>query len=215
MKMQQTKSYWRLVAVAGVVSAFVASACVVTTDDPGDSKGGSGGSGATAGSSTSGGSSSTVGSSAAGSSAHAGSGTAGSGTDDSVTCDDQTSAGGAPGEGSSCEPADATDECQVCIQKNCCEEYGACYATNPNNQCGYGGPLVNNKYQEGGELFCMHECLKDAVAKSMISATEEDIRTCAGKCTTDMCDTSSVGFQTSDIIGCMNSNCTMECWGPK
>ena len=214
--MQQTKSYWRLVAVAGVVSAFVASACVVTTDDPDDSKGGSGGSGATAGHATSGGSSSTAGSSTAGgSTSHGGSGTAGSGTDDSVTCDDQTSAGGAPGEGSSCEPADPKDECQVCIQKNCCEEYGACNATTPNNQCGYGGPLVDGKYQAGGELFCMHECLIDLVAKSMISATEEDIRTCAGKCTTDMCDTSSVGFQTSDIIGCMNANCSMDCWGPK
>jgi hypothetical protein len=215
MKMQQTKSYWRLVAVASVVSAFVASACVVTTSTDDNDTGGSGGSGAKAGSSTTGGSTTTGGgSTTGGSSANGGSGTAGSG--ESFVCDDPLSDGGAKGDASSCEPSDSTDECQVCIQQKCCAEYGACYATDPGNQCGYGGPaMVNGAPNEGGELLCMHECLKKRVADSMISATESDILTCANECPTEKCGGATVGFQTSDVIGCMNTNCSMACWGPK
>jgi hypothetical protein len=217
MTMQQTKSYWRLVAALGVVSAFVASACVVTTSTDDDDNGGSGGSGAKAGSSTTGGSA--TGGHATGGSGTAGNGTAGNGTAGSgvsFMCDDPQNAAGAPGEGGGCEPSDSTDECQVCIQQKCCAEYSACIATDPNNQCGYGGPaLVNDMPNDGGELLCMHECLKKAVATSMISATAEDIGTCANQCLTPSCLMATVGYQTSDVIGCINSNCSMKCWGPK
>ena len=215
--MQQTKSYWRLVAALGVVSAFVASACVVTTSTDDDDNGGSGGSGAKAGSSTTGGSS--TGGSSPGGSATGGSATGGSATGGSAPafmCDDPNSEGGAPGDGGSCEPDSAGDECQVCIQQKCCEEYSACIATNPNNQCGWGGPaLVNGQPNNGGELLCMHECLKKLVEVSMISATDTDIGTCANQCLTPSCQMATVGFQTSDVIGCINNNCSMKCWGPK
>ena len=214
--MQQTKSYWRLVAALGVVSAFVASACVVTTSTDDDDNGGSGGSGAKAGSTTGG---SSTGGSSSGGTATGGSATGGNGTAGSAptyTCDDPNSEGGAPGDGGGCEPSDSTDECQVCIQQKCCAEYSACIATDPNNQCGFGGPaLVNGQPNDGGELLCMHECLKKAVKTSMISATAEDIGTCANECLTPSCKMATVGFQTSDVIGCINNNCSMKCWGPK
>jgi len=221
MKMQQTKSYWRLVAALGVVSAFVASACVVTTSTDDDDNGGSGGSGAKAGSSTGG--SATSGSSSAGS-ATGGSGTAGSATGGGSNavpfqCDPEGE-GGAQGEGNSCEPVDPKDACQVCVQAKCCAEYSACYATDPGNQCGWGGPQkVNGEDNPGGELTCIHECLKAIVKKNMIAPTDSDVQTCANNCATTLSNGATkecgsvIGVQTSDAVGCMRGNCSLDCFG--
>src|SRR6188768_781223 len=151
MKMQQTKSYWRLLAVTGVVSAFIASACVVTTDDD-DGSAGAGGSG-TAGAS--------AGAPAAGTGT-AGTGTAGTGTAGSPAggagstpfqCD--TGESGAPGTPNSCVPSDSSDPCQKCIQDSCCDLYEFCYATDPGNQCGWGGPatLPDGTKNDGAEIL--------------------------------------------------------------
>jgi hypothetical protein len=229
MKMQQTKSYWRLVALAGVVSAFVASACVVTTstDDP-DNTAGKGGAG-TAGSGTAG--SGTAGKGGAGNAGAGGSGTAGSGTAGSGTA----GTGGAgkepfqcdPDDGvfvgtpNSCAPGDDPDDCAKCVQAKCCTEYEACYATDPGNQCGWGGPLeINDKPNEGGEALCVQLCLQDIVAMSEVAPEDSDVATCAANCATTPSNGASkdcgsvIGLQTSDLIGCLRNECSVVCFGP-
>ena len=212
--MQQTKSYWRLVAVTGIVSAFIASACVVTTSTDGDNGGADGQAGASAG-----------GSSAAGAAgAHAGAATAGAGTAGAATA----GSGGAPalyqcdmGEGGaigtplSCVDPGNTTKCQQCIEKNCCAEYSACYATDPGNQCGYGGPakLVDGTDNPAGEAWCVQNCIQIEVAKNGTAPDAEIVGTCANKCLSD-CPGGVIGAQTSILIGCMlGSDCSADCFG--
>ena len=209
--MQQTKSYWRVVLVAGVVSAFVGAACTVTTSSDGGL--GDAGDGNTAG---------TSGSSTAGAS---GSGTAGSGTAGTATA----GAGGTAGTSFQCDPAEAgatgtpdstacemtTDEtdCDKCVRTKCCTEYSACYATGPGNQCGYGGPKDN------GEFFCYQSCLVDLFTKNQ-SISEEDKGTCAANCGTSLTMMGSqecgsvLGTATNDLIGCVaDQGCETACYG--
>ena len=229
--MQQTKSYWRLVAVTGVVSAFIASACVVTTStDDDDSLGGSGGKGsagaATAGSSTAG--SSTAGAGTAGS--HAGAGTAGAaqGGAGPVPFQCDLGEGGAVGEPNSCAPIDANDKCQKCVQAKCCAQFEACYATEPGNQCGWGGPatieVCDDKKcttvpNEGGELLCVQTCLQNAVIESGTAPDDSQVQVCGNNCATTLSNGASkecgsvLGVQTSDMVGCMRDHCSLDCLG--
>ena len=222
MKMQQTKSYWRLVAVAGIVSAFIGSACVVTTstddDNGGASNGGAGGAG-TAGASTAGkAGANTAGANTAGSSA-AGAAQGGSGTI-SFQCD-PPGEGGAVGDANSCAPDMPGNKCQECIQSKCCTEYGACYATDPGNQCGWGGPakLPNGDAYDGGEALCVQLCIQEGVK---MSGTEPDAELkgyCANNCSTPN-DTSgaacktTIGVETNSLILCMSDHCSPVCFGP-
>jgi hypothetical protein len=222
MKMQQTKSYWRLVAVAGIVSAFIGSACVVTTstddDNGGASNGGAGGAG-TAGASTAGkAGANTAGANTAGSSA-AGAAQGGSGTI-SFQCD-PPGEGGAVGDANSCAPDMPGNKCQECIQSKCCTEYGACYATDPGNQCGWGGPakLPNGDAYDGGEALCVQLCIQEGVK---MSGTEPDAELkgyCANNCSTPN-DTSgaacktTIGVETNSLILCMSDYCSPVCFGP-
>ncbi|HET7540479.1 MAG TPA: hypothetical protein VFK05_11430, partial [Polyangiaceae bacterium] len=188
--MQQTKSYWRFLAAAGVVSAFVVSACVVTTEEDDSSSAGSGGSG-TAGSHA-------AGSPAAGSPA-AGSGTGGSTGGTTGTAGSPAGGSGAvpfqcdPGEGgaqgtpNSCKPDPPPgDDCEKCIQDKCCAEYEACYAYNPGNQCGWGGPakLPSGKDYDGGEALCIQLCVQEGTEMSGTDPDAELLGTCANGCTT-------------------------------
>ena len=92
--MQQTKSYWRMLAVGSVVSAFIASACVITTDDPDDiDTAGSGGQATASGGKASGGTA-TGGSATGGSAPAAGSGGTGN-APGSFQCDPEPKPGGA------------------------------------------------------------------------------------------------------------------------
>ena len=221
--MQQTKSYWRLVAVAGVVSAFVASACVVTTND--DDSAGTAGSG-TAGSGTAG--SGTAGAAGSGTAGAAGSaGAAGAAGSSSLggsgpgiyQCD--PAEGGAQGEPNDCTPVDATDDCQKCVQAKCCSEYEACYATMPGNQCGWGGPAkINKEDNKGGEALCIELCIQDGVQLSGTSPDAELVGTCGSSCASNpgngaIKDCGSViGTQTSYLINCLMDNCSKVCFGP-
>jgi len=220
MKMQQTKSYWRMLAVGSVMGAFIASACVITTDDPDDiDTAGSGGQATASGGKASGGSTATGGSATAGSAPAGGSGGTGN-APGSFQCDPPSEAGAAPvAEGTplSCEPGTSPNACDKCVQTKCCAEYGACYATDPGNQCGYGGPLMYNGAANVGELQCFTVCLQNAVAKSQIAPTAEEIGGCASECATVVPGSAMdckpvVGQQTSDAVACQIEKCSPDCY---
>jgi len=218
--MQQTRSYWRVVAVAGVLGMAVATACTVTTSTD-DSAGGTG---AIAGSTSSAGTTST-----AGQTSTAGSGGAGTaGSSGSTSSAGTTSTGGAggtsaatpfqcdEGDGSkivgtpaSCE-ATAGNKCSECTHDHCCTEFSNCYAVSPGNVCGYGGPMGE------GEIVCTQACIIAATSDGGV-ADAETITACAMGCVTpkDTQGTScgTVGARTSDLVGCLKDNCSTECFG--
>jgi hypothetical protein len=209
--MQQTKSYWRVVAVAGVVGAFVASACVVTTSTD-DGIAGAGGTGAVAGT-TSGGTTSTAGTAGvSGSTGIAGtSGVGGSAGSAAISYQCDPSDGKAVGTPASC--ADTTGmPCSVCTAAHCCAEYGACFATNPGNQCGYGGPNPGDS-----EILCIQACVIAATSDGGV-ADDMTIGTCTNNCITPkdsagVTCSAVIGAQTSDLVGCLSMNCQTECFG--
>ncbi len=209
--MQQTKSYWRVVLVAGVVSAFLGAACTVTTST--DDGTGDAGEGSIAGSATAGTSgSATAGSSGSGTAGGSSAGSGGTGGT-SFICD--PAAAGATGtpDMNACEmTADQTD-CDKCVRTKCCTEYATCYATDPGNQCGYGGPKDN------GEFFCYQGCLVDAFTANG-SITADDKGMCAANCGTSLDSMGSkdcgtvLGTATNDLIGCISDQgCEAECYG--
>jgi hypothetical protein len=206
MKMQQTKSYWRVVAVAGVVGAFVASACTVTTSTD-DSAGGLAGDTTITGGSTS----------VAGSFAVAGTGgvVGVAGTAGAVTfqCDPDID-GGVQGTPASCAaPGLLGADCSTCTASNCCAEFAACYATNPGNQCGYGGPVAGGD----SEISCIKGCISAATGDGGV-LDDTTIESCASQCVTPS-DSSgaacqqAIGVQTSDLVGCWTTNCATACLG--
>ena len=206
--MQQTKSYWRLTAlaaVAGVVTAFVGSACTVTTSTDGGFAGDSfAGSTAVAGAPSTAGAAPTAG--AAGTTVTAGTG----GVADTYVCDVSADApSGTPYP--SCTADDPKDPCAVCIQGSCCAEYEACYATNPGDQCGSGGP--NNM----GEISCVQACIQKGVHDNGVF-DDTLVGTCANECLTEKASDGtkceqSIGYRTNDLITCMTSHCQTECYG--
>ncbi len=220
--MQQTKSYWRLVAVAGVVSAFVASACVVTTstdDDDDDNSAGTGGA-------------STAGTSSGGKGGAASAGTAGTPAGTAGTaptggagpvpfqCDPDD--GAFVGTPNSCVPDDPDNDCQKCIQAKCCTEYEQCYATSPGNQCGWGGPskLPSGKAYPGGEGLCIKLGIQDGVELSGVEPDAELTGMCAANCNTTTATGGAhecgpiIGNQTDELIRCLGDNCSKVCFGP-
>ena len=221
MKMQQTKSYWRLVAVAGVVSAFIASACVVTTGSDGGSAGTDAGGSGAAGAGTAGASAGKSGAGTAGSAAGtAGSATGGAGGEGPVPFQCDMGDGGAVGMPNTCAPNDPADVCQKCTQAKCCTQYAECYATEPGNQCGWGGPAkVNGDPNPGGEAYCLIACIQKGVADSGTAPDAELIGTCGNNCATTKSNGATqecgsvLGAQTSDLIGCLKDNCSTQCFG--
>jgi hypothetical protein len=215
MKMQQTKSYWYVVAVAGVVGAFVASACVVTTSTDAGGAGGTetfaGSTGTTGGTNSLGGPGGTAGIS--GSTAVAGStsvaGTSGAGPTP-FQCDP---ADGKPvGPPASCA-ATVGNTCSECTAAHCCTEYSDCYATNPGNQCGYGGPTGDNS----GEIMCIQACVIAATSDGGV-ADDTTIATCTNNCVTpkdsaNVTCSAVIGQQTNDLVACLNTSCQAECFG--
>ena len=211
--MQLTKSYWHVVAALGVVGAFVASACVVTTSTDGNTAGDSGETNTTAGSTSAG---SSAGGASAGSSNTAGTGGAVAAGGDAPTayqCD-TGDAGAPPGTPSTCAPdADhTTDSCALCVQASCCTEYSQCFATDPGNQCGWGGP------SDGSEIICFQQCVKDAITNGGVD--NDDTRTtCSDQCVTTTANKSThdcgafLGVQTQALIGCLSDHCATECLG--
>jgi len=219
MKMQQTKSYWRLAAftaVAGVALAFVGSACTVTTTSDnggaaGDFFAGAPGAGAaTAGA----GGATTAGASGAATAGAATAGTAGAAPTE-YACDvDPGPAAGTPYPSCAPDAMHTDDICALCIQSKCCTEFEACYAYNPGDQCGYGGP------GDLGEISCVQDCIQKGVATDGVF-DEKLVGTCGAKCTTQKAPNGTstkecgqvIGYRTSDLVDCMTMNCQTPCYG--
>jgi hypothetical protein len=128
--------------------------------------------------------------------------------------------GSAVGTPNSCKAADPTDECQVCVQTKCCTEYAECYAVDPGNQCGWGGPAtLEGSPNEGGELLCMQLCLIATIADSGTAPDALQIGTCANHCATALGNGATkecgpvIGSQTSAVVGCLLKNCSIACFG--
>ena len=213
--MQQTKSYWLVAAVAGVVSALVGSACTVTTSTD-DTSGGDGGtsatSGGTGGTSTGGTTNAGTGGSS-GATSIAGTGgvptTGGTGGTGGATVGcDMGEAGAMTGTPAANCNATAGDACSACLQNTCCGFLEVCNGTNPNNQCAFGGP------DGKGEFACMRTCMKKAFTDNGV-ATNEDLGTCANNCGTVACG-SVIGTSTSILVGCVRpetgTGCDSECF---
>jgi len=223
---------WKSAVILGLFGTALAVGCKVTVDDDDDTSGGAGagadgGTGGTAGSSSgkggSGGSSGTAGSSSGGkggsggssgsaSGGNAGSGTSGStsdaggggmGDDTTPTCDPDT--GDLNNEPyPNCTAADSGNDCEVCVQEQCCDLSKECFSFNPGNVCGWGGP------DEDGEIFCYQECILAIVeANGLCDLDDED--ECIAMCTTDGCG--QIGNQTQAMAECMWTNCSDDCFG--
>jgi len=124
------------------------------------------------------------------------------------------------GTPNSCAPTDANDACQKCTQAKCCTEYEACYATDPGNQCGWGGPAkVNGEDNPGGELYCIYACLQKAVEEGQTAPDASQVQACGNNCATTKSNGATkecgqvIGVQTSDAVGCLLDNCSVECFG--
>ncbi|HEX3852665.1 MAG TPA: hypothetical protein VHW01_16970 [Polyangiaceae bacterium] len=199
----QTKSYWHVVAVAGVVGLVAVSACTVTTASDDSSTAGdtsfagttvdTGGTTGTAGTTNTGGTTAT----------------------DSYECD--------PADGSNLQDTPATscalataDDCSTCVQSNCCDKVMACYGTDPGNECGFGGPPAFSG-ANGGEFACIRSCIQAGVANG---PDDPDLRTmCYSQCATSVANGAvedcpgPIGIQTNDLVGCVSDNCLTECFG--
>jgi hypothetical protein len=117
-------------------------------------------------------------------------------------CDDENP-GGTPYP--DCEPSDAQDACEVCIQQSCCDESQACWAFAPGNVCGWGGP------SGFGEIVCYTNCIKDWIANNGGACGTAAQDSCADSCVNTGCE--AIGDQTWDLAVCMNTNCADECFG--
>lgn len=204
--MQQTNSYLRWISVAGLASAlFAASACVVTSGSDDDDAGAGGDD--TAG---------TAGTAAGAGGATAGSGgaaTAGTGgAAPAYLCDAEVTTPGTPNP--SCEPEDAdANDCTRCIASKCCTEYKKCFASNPGDQCGFGGPNDDT----GGEILCMELCAQQKLKDEGVLGDDE-VFACSAQCASSTTHKSSqdcgaIGGTTSETFGCIKNNCMVECIG--
>jgi hypothetical protein len=182
-----------------------------STGGTGGTTGGSAGSG---GATTGGSAGAGTGGSASGSGGTGGStsGSGGSGVDTSPTCDGDTMGTPYP----DCDPGEANkdDPCALCIQHSCCEESKNCYATEPYNVCGWGGPSMDDPmladYAGAGEIGCITTCLAEYVTENEVCDTD-GIDGCTSMCQTPMC--SLVGSATSDLFTCMQDKCASSCFG--
>ncbi len=189
-----------------------------STGGTGGSTGGTGGStgGTTGGSAGAGTGGSASGSAGTGGSASGSggstSGSGGSGVDTSPTCDGNTMGTPYP----DCDPGEANkdDPCALCIQHSCCEESKNCYATDPYNVCGWGGPSMDDPmladYAGAGEIGCITTCLAEYVTENEVCDTD-GIDGCTSMCQTPMC--TLVGSATSDLFTCMQDKCAQSCFG--
>lgn len=205
---------WKYAALFGFVAAGISLGCTVSTDDD-VATGGTGGT--TGGASALGGSggSSTSGNGGTGGSLGGSSGSGGSSGTTSMapTCDADASDTGMPYP--TCAPTDATDECEVCIQTNCCEESQNCFATEPYNVCGWGGPDTDDEstgvVSGIGEIGCYRSCLAQYVNDNGV-CDGDGIDQCATACATPACD-GLPGDATSTLAACMQTSCSQDCFG--
>ena len=205
---------------AGASSAGMSSAGTSGALGAGTSGAGAGGIGA-GGAGSSGAANMVAGSSNGGDAGKAGSPSAGAGGGAPHTpfqCD--PSDGSAVGTPNSCAPVTPDDSCQKCVQAKCCTEFGECFATNPGNQCGWGGPTqLNGVGNYSGEIACMQICFIAAVAESGTTPDTSQVTSCANACATSISNGASkecgpvIGSQTSALVGCLLANCSTPCFG--
>ena len=198
-------SAWRKVTASAFVAALVVGCVVSSGDDDNEEDGGvvggSAGKGGSAGSAAG-----TGGKAGSGGSSGSTAGTGGSGGGSSgAVCDPKD--GGARGStpGASCAPeADGGPDlaCQTCVQTNCCNDWKACVARNPNDPCGYGGP------KNQGEIICFQECVFGVLEEGGV-ASNSVIASCAGSCATQGCGTISAA--TNDMVTCLSGPCFDTC----
>ena len=226
---------WKYALGLGLMGAALSVGCTVSSgdDDSGfagesgeggsSGKGGTGGTTSTGGSAGKGGTGGTTGGSAGASTGGSASGSAGMGgstsgsggtgtVDTTPTCDGDTM--GTPWQ--DCDPGEANkdDPCALCIQHSCCEESKNCYATDPYNVCGWGGPSMDDPmladYAGAGEIGCITTCLAEYVSDNEVCDTD-GIDGCTTMCQTPMC--SLAGSATSDLFTCMQDKCASSCFG--
>ena len=128
--------------------------------------------------------------------------------------------GSALGTPNDCSPADPNDSCQNCVQAKCCTEYAECFAVNPGNQCGWGGPLeINGIANYGGEIACLQDCLIAVVANTGIAPESSQVNSCANHCATSINNGATkecgsvIGSQTNALVGCLLNHCSTVCFG--
>ncbi len=173
-------AWWTWLAVGTSTAALVAlGGCVVTSDDDG-----TGGSAGSAGSAGSGGSSGSGG-------ATGGSGGATGGTGGTTDAGTGGSAGSDAGK-ITCTPDDPNDNCQVCTEQKCCQEFEACYVSGEN--CGFGGPKGE------GEINCMFVYL---------TANPGEKVAAANNCVTP--GQSIISTTTNNLFNCLDTQCLTEC----
>lgn len=220
------KIAWLGLLAFGFASVLTTSACEVSTGGTGglDDEGGRGATGGTSGGKTSGGSSSggsSMGGSSSGGSSSGGSSSGGSSSGGTATggssgeggdsfnpmCDDKKNPGfpettcDVPEAGS-----DANVACLKCLKKNadCCTALKNCYATDPDNECGYGGKTLGQT-----EYLCFQDCLLEKIMTNG-TYTDDDQDTCAADCSPSCAGVPSDA--TNEVITCMHDSCEDECF---
>jgi hypothetical protein len=192
------------------------------TSGSGTSGSGTSGSGTSgSGTSGSGGTNMAAGSNNGGAAGKAGSSSAGtSGAPAPVPFQCDPSDGIPVGTPNDCTPTSPSDVCQSCIQAKCCAEYAACYAIDPGNQCGWGGPAkVDGIANYGGEIACIQACLIATVAESGTAPGSQQVSACASHCATSSNNGATkecgsvIGAQTSNLVGCLLNSCSTVCFG--
>ena len=184
----KTKAWRKLLTMGFVVTAFAAG-CVISSDDDDDDDGtggtgGSGGSGGSSGSSGSGGRDGSAGTGGTGGFTYA--------CSDPVPRDD----------------AGAEDECQKCIQTECCTDFLAC-ANGDRGNC----------WGDDGEMFCIQDCILDYVEANDEPAPGPTKESCISDCQIG----STPRPATNNLFGCIDTGdrgdaapgngCAVECFG--
>jgi hypothetical protein len=174
---------WRKLVAFGLIGAGFASGCVISSGDDDDRA--TGGTGGSSGSSGSGGTSGSSGSSGSGGVTY--------------SCSDR--------------PVDATDDCQPCIQRECCSEFLACANGDRTTPC----------WGNSGEFFCIQGCITDyAKAHSNDVVPPNEKENCINSCA----KSSTIGNATNVLYACVNdgqhldspdagetNGCAVECFG--
>ena len=109
-----------------------------------------------------------------------------------------------------CEPRDANDSCELCIQAQCCTESKTCYGYEPGNVCGWGGPTAGS-YAGLSEIDCYVACVRDYVTEFGAYDDTTD-SACVPACTTPGCGL--IGNATQDLVVCLRDHCDDECFLP-
>jgi hypothetical protein len=221
---------WTLMAAMG---ASLATACVVSSGDGDDDTdiedGGSSGKSTTTGGKSG---SSTGGKSGSSTGGTGGSSTAGTTTEGGTPGGEGGTPGGeggtpptymaglcdselgtmTPADVPSCDPADKDEmnACLKCMKMHCCEEWQACYGTNPTTACGYGPTAADDL----GQFDCIQQCMVDG--NDGVVNEDDLLRDCADMCV-NQCDIADEGLITAGtqaLVACTHDTetCLEACY---